>query len=300
MAARLPIIIVGGGPAGLALATILALQGVESIVLEAEAKLPRDLRAGSFHPPTMEMLDRIGVGQDFLAQGYRVSRWQIRDRAHGPIVEWDLSLIADLTPYPFRFHCEQFKLTPLLLRRFEGLGGKPRFAHRFIDATQDEDGVAARVETPAGVEIIRGSYLVGADGGRSPVRHAMQVAFEGFTWPERFLVVGIDRDLAPEGFTMNAYVSDPVDWSAIFKMPHEAGRQRHAFEQSAGRLRPERRAARRIQPGGEERPGMEARGGGRSARQIRAPAARRQHRIRPGAVDPQQAAVGGARSAKAR
>ncbi|HZL60228.1 MAG TPA: FAD-dependent monooxygenase [Stellaceae bacterium] len=221
MAARLPIIIVGGGPAGLALATILALQGVESIVLEAEAKLPRDLRAGSFHPPTMEMLDRIGVGQDFLAQGYRVSRWQIRDRAHGPIVEWDLSLIADLTPYPFRFHCEQFKLTPLLLRRFERLGGKPRFAHRFIDATQDEDGVAARVETPAGVEIIRGSYLVGADGGRSPVRHAMQVAFEGFTWPERFLVVGIDRDLAPEGFTMNAYVSDPVDWSAIFKMPHE-------------------------------------------------------------------------------
>ena len=221
MAARLPIIIVGGGPAGLALATTLALQGVESIVLEAEVKLPRDLRAGSFHPPTMEMLDRIGVGQDFLAQGYRVSRWQIRDRAHGPIVEWDLSLIADLTPYPFRFHCEQFKLTPLLLRRFEGLGGKPRFAHRFIDATQDEDGVAARVETPAGVEIIRGSYLVGADGGRSPVRHAMQVAFEGFTWPERFLVVGIDRDLAPEGFTMNAYVSDPVDWSAIFKMPHE-------------------------------------------------------------------------------
>jgi len=221
MAARLPIIIVGGGPAGLALATTLALQGVESIVLEAEAKLPRDLRAGSFHPPTMEMLDRIGVGQDFLAQGYRVSRWQIRDRAHGPIVEWDLSLIAELTPYPFRFHCEQFKLTPLLLRRFERLGGKPRFAHRFIDATQDEDGVAARVETPAGVEIIRGSYLVGADGGRSPVRHAMQVAFEGFTWPERFLVVGIDRDLAPEGFTMNAYVSDPVDWSAIFKMPHE-------------------------------------------------------------------------------
>lgn len=68
---------------------------------------------------------------------------------------------------------------------------------------------------------MRGSYLVGADGGKSAVRHGMNVAFEGFTWPERFLVVGIDRDLAPEGFTMNAYVSDPVDWSAIFKMPHD-------------------------------------------------------------------------------
>ncbi len=108
-----------------------------------------------------------------------------------------------------------------MLKRFEGLGGKVRFAHRFLDATQDADGVDARIETPSGIETMRGSYLVGADGGKSAVRHGMNVAFEGFTWPERFLVVGIDRDLAPEGFTMNAYVSDPVDWSAIFKMPHD-------------------------------------------------------------------------------
>jgi 3-(3-hydroxy-phenyl)propionate hydroxylase len=221
MAARDPVIIVGGGPAGLAVAAQLALQGVEAVVLESEPKLPRDLRAGSFHPPTIEMLDTIGIGQEFLSLGYRVPRWQIRGRHEGVIVEWDLSLIGDVTPYPFRFHCEQFKLTPLLLKRFEGLGGKVRFAHRFLDATQDADGVVARVETPGGIETLRGSYLVGADGGRSAVRHGMKVAFEGFTWPERFLVVGIDRDLAPEGYTMNAYISDPVDWSAIFKMPHE-------------------------------------------------------------------------------
>jgi 3-(3-hydroxy-phenyl)propionate hydroxylase len=221
MAARDPVIIVGGGPAGLAVATQLALRDVDVVVLEAEPKLPRDLRAGSFHPPTIEMLDTIGVGQEFLSLGYRVPRWQLRGRKEGVIVEWDLSLIADVTPYPFRFHCEQFKLTPLLLKRFEGLGGKVRFAHRFLDATQDSDGVAARIETPGGIETVRGSYLVGADGGRSAVRHGMNVAFEGFTWPERFLVVGIDRDLGPEGYTMNAYVSDPVDWSAIFKMPHE-------------------------------------------------------------------------------
>ncbi len=221
MAARDPVLIVGGGPAGLAVATQLALKHVDVTVLEAEPKLPRDLRAGSFHPPTIEMLDTIGVGQEFLTLGYRVPRWQIRGRKEGVIIEWDLSLIADVTPYPFRFHCEQFKLTPLLLKRFEGLGGKVRFAHRFLDATQDADGVNARVETPGGIQTLRGSYLVGADGGKSAVRHSMNVAFEGFTWPERFLVVGIDRDLAPEGFTMNAYVSDPADWSAIFKMPHE-------------------------------------------------------------------------------
>ena len=221
MVSRTPVIIVGGGPAGLAVAVGLALQGVAVTVYEAEPRLPRDLRAGSFHPPTLEMLDGIGVGQDFLALGYRVPRWQIRGRREGVIVEWDLSLIADLTPYPFRFHCEQFKLTPLLLARFQALGGTVHWQRRFLDATQDDDGVAARFATPDGIETVRGSYLVGADGGRSAVRHAMNVAFEGFTWPERFLVAGIDRDLAPEGFTMNAYVSDPVDWSAIFKMPHD-------------------------------------------------------------------------------
>jgi 3-(3-hydroxy-phenyl)propionate hydroxylase len=221
MSSRAPVIVVGGGPAGLATAVGLALQDAAVAVFEAEPRLPRDLRAGSFHPPTLEMLDTIGVGQEFLALGYRVPRWQIRGRQEGVIVEWDLSLIADLTPYPFRFHCEQFKLTPLLLKRFAALGGTVRWQHRFLDATQDDDGVTARFETAGGIETVRGSYLVGADGGRSAVRHTMNVAFEGFTWPERFLVAGVDRDLAPEGFTLNAYVSDPVDWSAIFKMPHE-------------------------------------------------------------------------------
>ncbi|HEY3918787.1 MAG TPA: FAD-dependent monooxygenase [Stellaceae bacterium] len=221
MPKRDPVIIVGAGPAGLAVAAILAQAAVPSLVFEAEEKLPRDLRAGSFHPPTVELLDTIGVAKDFLALGIRVPRWQIRGREEGVIVEWDLSLLADETPYPFRFHCEQFRLTPLLKARFEALGGMVRFAHRFLDASQDADGVTARFETPGGIATARGSFLVGADGARSAVRHQMGVIFQGFTWPERFLVVGIRQDLAPHGYTYNAYVADPVDWGAIFKMPHE-------------------------------------------------------------------------------
>ncbi|HUZ72729.1 MAG TPA: FAD-dependent monooxygenase [Stellaceae bacterium] len=216
---RDPVIVVGAGPAGLALAANLLRRDVAVVVLEAEPKLPLDLRAGTFHPPTLEMLATLGVAEAFLAIGIRVPRWQIRGRHEGVIVEWDLSLIADATPYPFRFHCEQFKLTPLLERRLAALGGAVRFAHTFLDATQDADGVTARVETPGGIETLRGSYIVGADGGRSAVRQTMGVAFEGFTWPERFLVAGTEYDLAQHGYTPNAYIADPVDWSAIFKMP---------------------------------------------------------------------------------
>ncbi|HKX10632.1 MAG TPA: FAD-dependent monooxygenase [Stellaceae bacterium] len=221
MAAHEPVIIVGAGPAGLTVALSLALQGVPVVVLESEPKLPRDLRAGSFHPPTVEMMGPLGIAEDFLALGIQVRRWQIRDRRE-VVAEWDLDLIADLTPYPFRLHVEQYKLTPLLHRRIMAVGGaEVRFGHTFIDASQDGDGVTVRVETAGGMESLRGCYLVGADGGRSAVRHTMGVAFEGFTWPERFLVASTAYDLAPHGFTPNAYVSDPAEWAAIFKMPHE-------------------------------------------------------------------------------
>jgi 3-(3-hydroxy-phenyl)propionate hydroxylase len=221
MAVREPVIIVGAGPAGLTVALSLALQNVPVVVLESEPKLPRDLRAGSFHPPTVEMLGPLGIADDFLALGIKVPRWQIRDRRE-VVVEWDLGLIADATPYPFRLHVEQYKLTPLLLRRLAAVGGADvRFGQSFLDATQHADGVVARVEKAGGVEHLRGRYLVGADGGRSAVRHTMDVAFEGFTWPERFLVASTPYDLAPHGFTPNAYVSDPTEWAAIFKMPHE-------------------------------------------------------------------------------
>jgi len=221
MATREPVIIVGAGPAGLAVALSLALKDVPVIVLESEPRLPRDLRAGSFHPPTVEMMGPLGIAEEFLALGIRVPRWQIRDRRE-IVVEWDLGLIADATPYPFRLHVEQYKLTPLLLRRLTAVGGaEVRFGHAFLDATQDADGVTARIETPGGITSLRGRYLVGADGGRSAVRHTMGVDFEGFTWPERFLVASTPYDLAPHGFTPNAYVSDPTEWAAIFKMPHE-------------------------------------------------------------------------------
>lgn len=216
-----PVIIVGAGPAGLTVALSLVLQGVPVTVLESEPKLPRDLRAGSFHPPTIEIFEPLGIAEDFLAMGIKVPRWQIRDR-RGVIVEWDLGLIADETRYPFRLHVEQYKLTPLLYRRLEALGGaEVRFSHRFLDATQSDEGVTARIETPDGIRTLSGRYLVGADGGRSEVRRTMGVEFAGFTWPERFLVVSTEYDLARHGFTPNAYISDPVDWSAIFKMPHE-------------------------------------------------------------------------------
>ncbi len=216
MKASDPVVVVGAGPIGLATALSLAHQGVPVQVIEAEPALTEDHRAGSFHPPTLEMLAPFGVTEAMQRLGLKVPRWQIRDRREGVIVEWDLGLIADLTPYPYRFHLEQFRLTPILLEKLQAFPhAAVRFSTRFESATQDGGGVT--VHTSGGP--VRTSWLVGADGGRSPVRKLLQTDFEGFTWPERFVVIGTLTDFEACGFTSNAYVADPREWAAMFHMP---------------------------------------------------------------------------------
>ena len=72
---RESVIIAGAGPVGLALAVALADQGIGVTVLEAEADLTVDLRAGTFHPPTLEMLAPYGVTAKMLETGIKVPRW---------------------------------------------------------------------------------------------------------------------------------------------------------------------------------------------------------------------------------
>jgi 3-(3-hydroxy-phenyl)propionate hydroxylase len=228
------VIVVGAGPVGLVVALALAQRGIAVTVVEAEPALTRDLRAGSFHPPTLEMLAPLGITERLLAIGIKVPRWQLRDRLAGIVAEWDLGLLRDETRHPYRLHIEQYKLTPIALELFAALGGEVRFATRFIDARQDESEVV--VAAGDGEEELRAGWLVGADGGRSAVRKAMGVAFEGFTWPERFLVTSTRYDLAAHGFAPNAYVADPDEWAAVFKMPGDGppGLWRIAFPIAEG------------------------------------------------------------------
>jgi 3-(3-hydroxy-phenyl)propionate hydroxylase len=76
----LRVIIVGAGPVGLATANLLADQGISVSLVEASAELPRDLRASTFHPPTLDMLERFDVVGSMIEQGLFCPTWQFRDR----------------------------------------------------------------------------------------------------------------------------------------------------------------------------------------------------------------------------
>ena len=115
-----PVVIAGCGPAGAALALYLARRNIPVLVLERETSLPVDLRASTFHPPTLEMLHDLGVAAPMIAKGLIVDRYQYRDRRTGEVAEFDMSVIADETRFPYRLQLEQYELTQIAARILDG------------------------------------------------------------------------------------------------------------------------------------------------------------------------------------
>jgi len=217
------VLIVGAGPVGLVAATALADAGIPVTVIENDPDLAIDLRASTFHPPTLDMLERFGVTDTLIEQGLICPHWQFRDRREGAIVTFDLGRLEGATAHPYRLQCEQWKLTRLLRARLEGRADiEIRYNLQAIGATQDDDGVSLTVAAPDGVqETIRGSYLIGADGARSAIRKSTGVAFEGQTIPEIFLSLSTTHDFgeAVPDLASIAYISDPEEWLVLLRTP---------------------------------------------------------------------------------
>ena len=215
-------IIAGAGPAGCSCALYLAQRGIRVTLLEAEPTLPLDLRASTFHPPTLEMLDGLGVTKRLLEIGLVAPTYQYRDRESGQAAIFDLSLLKDETPYPFRLQVEQYKMTQVVCEMLEAYDcAQVLYSHRVIGFRQDEDGVRVLAFTPDGEALIEGSYLIGADGADSRVRQNLTVRYEGFTWPEKFLVFSTPFEF-PEHIDNLSYVnylSDPEEWCVLLRTP---------------------------------------------------------------------------------
>jgi 3-(3-hydroxy-phenyl)propionate hydroxylase len=210
MQERPPVVIAGAGPTGLMCALALGKQGIPVVVCEAEPSLAYDLRAGSYHPPTQDMMAKYGITQRMHEHGLQVRRWQIRERRGKLVADFDLGLLGDVTGYPYRLHLEQHRLTPIQLD-----------IHRVTGFEQKGDALKVKVESDGVPGTFQASWLIGADGGRSTVRKLMPIEFEGFTWPEQFLVVSTPFDFSRHGYALNSYVADPVEWAALFKMPDQ-------------------------------------------------------------------------------
>jgi 3-(3-hydroxy-phenyl)propionate hydroxylase len=220
--AKLPVIIAGAGPVGMVAAADLVRQKIPVLVLEKNGALGNESRASTFHPPTLDMLDDLGFASALIAQGLKAPTVQYSSSEDGVLGTFDFAAISDMTRHPFRLQAEQFKLTRIIL---DALSGNPLFSIVFDSEVTSvaQTGDAVRVVVAAGGHDTNYecAWLIGADGANSIVRRSQDVEFEGFTWPERFLVMTtpVDFTALRPGISSVSYVADPVRWYFLLRVP---------------------------------------------------------------------------------
>ena len=217
---RPDVIVVGAGPVGLTCALKLGRAGIDTLLVEAEPQLNEDLRASTFHPPTLDMLEEFGVTRALIRQGLVTPTWQVRMHETGERAEFDLAILKDHTRHPYRLQCEQWKLSRMLVTQ---LPGELWFDTRAVALSQTQDGVKLTVERGGERLELECAYLIGADGARSAVRKALGLGFEGVTFPETTLLATTPFDFAQhlEGLSGVNYCWAPSGTFSLLRLPGE-------------------------------------------------------------------------------
>jgi 3-(3-hydroxy-phenyl)propionate hydroxylase len=233
------IVVIGAGPVGLVLSLALAQQGVTVTLVEeldADTILDQVPRAGTNHPATLEMYDRIGLLDKLLPRGIVAPVFHYHDRQEGLVASFDHALLKDDTRFPYVLQCERIKVVEEALKM---ASSHPlievRLATSFAGFSQDADGIVAQIADSDGrPDRIAGRYLVSAEGARSIVRKELGIEFEGFTYPDRTLNIEVAYDFKRHGYADRNYISDPEEYSNVFHWLGPPERWRVHFPTSPG------------------------------------------------------------------
>jgi 3-(3-hydroxy-phenyl)propionate hydroxylase len=216
------VIVIGAGPVGLCLSLALAQEGVSVTVIEALGEdnfLEQVPRAGTNHPATLEMYDRIGLYRKLEPRGIIAPVFHYWDRAANELIAaFDHVHLKDDTRFPYVLQCERIKIVEEALKMAKAHPDIDlRLSTTFTRFEQNRDGVVAYFVNPAGeTENIAGSYIVSAEGARSIVRKDLEIEFEGFTYSDLTLNIEVAYDFRRHGYAERNYISDPTEWSNLF------------------------------------------------------------------------------------
>ena len=218
----IPVLIIGAGPVGLCLALALAQADVKVCLIEARAEesfLEQIPRAGTNHPSTLEMYDRIGLYSRLEPRGIIAPVFHYWDRPGWKrIAEFDHALLKNDTRFPYALQCERIKIVEEALALAKAHPNiDVRLSTELTGFEQRADSVTAIVRNAGGdAERIDGHWLVSCEGARSIVRKDLDIEFEGFTETERTLNIEVSYDFRRHGFAERNYIADPTEWSNLF------------------------------------------------------------------------------------
>ena len=192
--ASAPVIIVGAGPIGLAAAIDLATHGVASIVVDDNNVVSVDSRAICWAKRSLEIFDRLGIGERMLAKGVT---WKLGRVYRGDHEVYNFDLLPeDGHKFPAFINLQQYYVEQYLVERCADFPDliDLRFRNRVLTVAQDETGITAEIETPDGAYTLRCDYLLACDGANSRIRRQFGLDFEGRHFEERFLIADVEMD----------------------------------------------------------------------------------------------------------
>jgi 3-(3-hydroxy-phenyl)propionate hydroxylase len=193
--ARHQVVIVGAGPVGLSLAIDLAQRGIRSVLIDDSDRIGDGSRAICFAKRTLEIFDRLGVGERALAKGVQWQTGRVFHRS-GEIYAFDLLPEAG-HKMPAFINLQQYYVEEYLSERALALDAIDlRWRNTAVNIAQLDDGVCLTVETPEGRYTIEAEYLVACDGARSPVRTALGIDFKGEVFEDQFLIADVKMTAA--------------------------------------------------------------------------------------------------------
>ena len=216
------VIVAGAGPVGTVAAYYLANKGIKVTLCEAGPDCAHDLRASTFHPPTIEMLDELGIADTIIDKGLIAPIYHFRERQSGEVIEFDLSELESEKKFPYRVQCEQHVMASSLARALEDHENcEVLFNHRITAFEQNGDGVEVAIENPYEIVKLNAKYLIAADGGGSIIRKWLGAEFDGFTYPEKFLTLSTKLELKDyiDNLSYVNYVTDPKEWLVLLRVP---------------------------------------------------------------------------------
>ena len=214
----LDVLIIGGGPVGLLNALLLARCGLTVEVIDQEEGIVSSPRAMTYQWTIFERLASIGILEDMLEAGITETERSWRVFETGETVIYNYETIRDLTPYPFSLSLGQDGVAKILLDHLSRYpNAAVRWRTRFRSLRQDFDQVVAMVDTPSGPETLQARWMIAADGGRSAVRKALALPFDGMTFPDRFVVTNIHYDFDNFGWR-SGYLVDAKFGAVVAKI----------------------------------------------------------------------------------
>ncbi len=187
---RRPVVVIGGGPVGLAAAIDCGLNGIPVLLLDDDDTVSVGSRAICWSKRTLEIFDRLGAAEPMLAKGitWRVGRVFHRDRE---VYSFDL-LPEPGHKHPAFINLQQYYVEEFLIDRARQLGNvEMRWRNRVVGLAPDAGGVTVEVETPDGRYKVEADWVLVCDGARSPARKMLGLGFEGKVFEDRFLIADI-------------------------------------------------------------------------------------------------------------